>query len=61
MSMYSTIKNCMGVSWENVKFHLFETDDVFIYWPNFQKGLLLLVFALVILFIHLIWYLLNYH
>ncbi|WP_180092224.1 MULTISPECIES: GGDEF domain-containing protein [unclassified Acinetobacter] len=43
-----------------MKFHLFETDNVFIYWPDFNKGILLLVFALLILLGHLGWYVVNY-
>lgn len=46
--------------YQAVKHHLFETDDVFIYWPDFNKGILLLIFALLIVPGHLLWYVLNY-
>ncbi len=44
-----------------IKFHLFETDDVFIYWPDFNKGILLLLFYLCIIPAHGFWYVLNYN
>lgn len=40
-----------------LRYHLFETDKVLIDWPDFHKGILLLLFALLILPGHLLWYL----
>lgn len=61
MGIYQGIKekiqNIMGL----IRFHLFETDKVLIYWPDFNKGILLLVFALIILPGHLLWYVCNYY
>ncbi|QCO21462.1 diguanylate cyclase [Acinetobacter cumulans] len=54
------IKNKIIEYFKSLKFHLFETEDVFIYWPDFNKGILLLVFALLILLGHLSWYVVNY-
>ena len=40
-------------------FHLFETDDVIINWPDFNKAILLLAFGFLILSGHMLWYVLN--
>ncbi|NHB58870.1 GGDEF domain-containing protein [Acinetobacter sp. 194] len=61
MKLYLLLKKSIIRGYKNVKFHLFETDNVLIYWPNFSKGILLLGFALLVLMGHLSWYVLNYH
>ncbi|QIO09597.1 GGDEF domain-containing protein [Acinetobacter lanii] len=48
-------------AWAQIRFHLFETDNVLIYWPDFNKGILLLLFALLTVCGHLSWYVINYH
>lgn len=60
MGRMRIIKNKINEYSKSLKYNLFETEDVFIYWPDFNKGILLLVFALLILFGHLSWYVLNY-
>lgn len=44
-----------------VRFFIFETDNVMVYWPDFSKGILILVFGLFILFGDFYWYVSNYH
>lgn len=60
MQLYHKIKSKVGEYLKAVRFHLLETDDVLIYWPDYYKGILLLIFALCILLGHLSWYVLNY-
>ena len=56
MVLYKKIQKLIA----NIRFHLFETNNVFIYWPDFNKGILLLVFALCIIPSHLFWYVSNF-
>ena len=44
MKIYKQIKNRIIQIYEGIRFHLFETDRVIINWPDFDKGILLLVF-----------------
>ena len=60
MKIYKQIKNRIVQIYEGVRFHLFETDRVIINWPDFDKGILLLVFAMLIVPGHLIWYVIQY-
>lgn len=61
MKAYFLLKKSIISGYKDVKFHLFETDNVLIYWPNFSKGVILLVFSLLVLMGHLFWYVINYH
>lgn len=61
MKIYKQCKNKVAQFYKAIHFHLFETDRVFIYWPNFDKGILLLSFALMIVPGHLFWYLINFN
>ncbi|OTG90368.1 GGDEF domain-containing protein [Acinetobacter sp. ANC 3813] len=55
------MKNNLRKLWQQLRFHIFETDDVIIYWPDFYKGIMLLLFALAIMSGHLLWYVTTYH
>lgn len=60
MTTFNLITKRINRFYRAIKFHLFETDDVFIYWPDYYKGILLLIFALMILPGHLLWYVVQY-
>lgn len=58
--MLKHIKRKVVQKLDAIQFHLFETDKVIINWPDFDKGILLLVFAMFVVPGHLIWYFINY-
>ena len=53
------IKHKIGI-WQEFKRFLHDTDLLIIHWPDFAKGILLLFFALIMLFGHWAWYICNY-
>lgn len=61
MNLYKQLQSKIFKFTRTLRFHLFETDDVFIYWPDFNKGILLILFNLCIIPSHLIWYMQNYN
>ena len=61
MKTIRRLKRKISQTYKQIYFHLFETDNVLIYWPDFNKGILLLLFGLLTLCGHLLWYILNYH
>lgn len=60
MKFQKTIKKIRRIN-RNIRFFIFETDNVMVYWPDFSKGILILGFGLIILIGDFYWYVSNYN
>ncbi|CAB1216063.1 putative diguanylate cyclase YcdT [Acinetobacter bouvetii] len=60
MSLLRKIRMSIFHYWGRFRFHLLESDNLIIYWPNFDKGVLLLIFGALCQVSAIKWYLFSY-
>ena len=60
MNLFKKIHALVLHYWGRFRFHIHESDNLIINWPNFDKGVLLLIFGALCQVSAIKWYLFSY-